>query len=51
LAVNLMGDAGNAWVRGDHGTLIGLPIEGLLIPYLLSERVHRQFTAPRAACR
>jgi len=38
LAVNLIGDTGNAVVTGDKRALIGLPIGGLMIWYLLSER-------------
>jgi hypothetical protein len=44
LAVNLIGDLTNAVVRGDLRTLIGLPIGGALIGYLLSARVRRLFT-------
>ena len=35
LTVNLIGDLGNAFLRGDPRTLIGLPIGGALIVYLL----------------
>jgi hypothetical protein len=35
LTVNLIGDLGNALLRGDLRTLIGLPIGGALIAYLL----------------
>jgi hypothetical protein len=49
LAVNLLGDATNAFVRGDLRTLIGLPIGGALIVYLLSSRVRGQFTRTNAA--
>jgi hypothetical protein len=35
LVVNLIGDSLNAWLRHDPGTLIGLPIGGLMIMYLL----------------
>jgi hypothetical protein len=45
LTVNLMGDLGNALVRGDLRTLIGLPIAGALIAYLLSPRA-RGYDAP-----
>jgi hypothetical protein len=41
LAVNLIGDSLNAWVRHDHKTLIGLPIGGLMIVYLLSKKFSR----------
>jgi hypothetical protein len=39
LAVNLIGDAANAVLRDDWRTLIGLPIGGALIAYLLSPAV------------
>jgi uncharacterized membrane protein (DUF2068 family) len=35
LTVNLIGDAANAFLRGDLRTLIGLPIGGALIAYLV----------------
>jgi hypothetical protein len=38
LAINLVGDAGNALITGDKRALIGLPIGGLVIWYLLSQR-------------
>ena len=37
LAVNLLSDAGNALVRGDLRTLIGVPIGAALIAYILIE--------------
>lgn len=43
LTVNLIGDATNAYVRGDLRTLIGLPIAGALIAYLLSAGVRHHF--------
>lgn len=49
LAVNLIGDAANAIVRGDPRTLIGLPIGGAMIAYLLSAGVRRQFNLGRPA--
>ena len=49
LAVNLLGDAGNALVRGDVRTLIGVPIGAALIAYLLLNRRVRAYFAPRAA--
>jgi hypothetical protein len=53
LTVNLIGDVMNAIVRGDLRTLIGLPIGGALIAYLLSARVkslfHPQDASPRGA--
>ena len=38
LTVNLIGDCVNAWLRHDLKTLIGLPIGGLMILYLLKSR-------------
>jgi uncharacterized membrane protein (DUF2068 family) len=38
LSVNLAGDTTNAIVTGDKRTLIGLPIGGLMIWYLLRKR-------------
>jgi hypothetical protein len=38
LTVNLIGDSLNAWLRHDLKTLIGLPIGGLMIEYLLSKK-------------
>jgi hypothetical protein len=38
LTVNLVGDAFNAVFRGDLRTLIGMPIGGVMIWYLLSKR-------------
>lgn len=49
LAVNLVGDTANALIRGDLRTLIGLPIGGALIAYLVSSSVRRQFTLTNAA--
>jgi uncharacterized membrane protein (DUF2068 family) len=49
LVINFFGDATNAFVRGDLRTLIGLPIAGGLIIYLLSARVRDQFTTTHAA--
>jgi len=43
LAVNLFGDTANALLREDWRTLIGLPIAGGLIAYLLSARVRTYF--------
>jgi apolipoprotein N-acyltransferase len=45
LAVNLLGDLLNAFVRGDHRTLIGLPIGGAMLGYLVSRRVRNRFRA------
>ena len=38
LTVNVIGDSLNAWLRHDPKTLIGLPIGGLMIVYLLSKK-------------
>jgi hypothetical protein len=38
LAVNLIGDSVNALLRHDARTLIGLPIGGLMILYLVKKR-------------
>ena len=43
LAVSLIGDAANAVMRDDPRTLIGLPIGGILIAYLLRPRIRRLF--------
>lgn len=45
LAVNLAGDLIGALARHDPRTLIGLPIGGLFIAYLLSPGVRRQTNA------
>ena len=49
LVVNLFGDTMNALLRGDLRTLIGVPIGGVLIVYLLSPRVRGHFASPSAA--
>jgi hypothetical protein len=49
LIVNVLGDATNALIRGDVRTLIGLPIAGALIVYLLSAGVQSQFTDTKGA--
>ena len=41
LTVNLIGDSLNAWLRHDLKTLIGLPIAGLMIVYLLRKKFRR----------
>ncbi len=43
LTANLVGDAANAVLRDDLRTLIGLPIGGLLIAYLLRPRIRALF--------
>jgi len=45
LSINLLGDVSNAAVRGDRRTLIGLPIGGAMIAYLLSGRIRERFKA------
>ena len=49
LVINFLGDATNAFVRGDLRTLVGLPIAAGLIIYLLSARVRDQFTTTHVA--
>lgn len=49
LVANLVSDAINALVRGDFRTLIGVPIAGLLIAYLLTPGVRGNFRAKKAA--
>lgn len=41
LTVNLIGDSLNAWLRHDRRTLIGLPVAGLMILYLLKKGAPR----------
>lgn len=43
LAANLIGDTLNAAVRGDWRTLIGLPIGGAMLAYLLTSRIRAWF--------
>jgi hypothetical protein len=43
LAVNFVGDAGNVAIRGDWRTIIGLPVGGAMIAYLLSRNARRWF--------
>jgi hypothetical protein len=43
LIINLVGDTVNALFRGDRRSLIGLPIGGLMIAYLLSRRLREWF--------
>lgn len=47
LIVNLLGDLGNALLRHDWRTLLGLPISGMLIAYLCSQKVRRAFSEPQ----
>jgi uncharacterized membrane protein len=48
LAINLLGDAANALVRGDLRTLIGVPIGAALIAYILLNGRVRAYFAPRS---
>jgi hypothetical protein len=43
LSVNLLGDTLNPLVRGNWRTLIGLPIGGAMLAYLLSSRIREWF--------
>jgi hypothetical protein len=43
LTVNIVGDLLNASIRSDVRTLIGLPIGGLMLGYLLTRRVRNRF--------
>jgi hypothetical protein len=49
IAVNLLSDLFNAVVLGDLRTLIGIPIGGAVIWYLMSARTRAQFEIPSAA--
>ena len=49
LAVNLVGDVLNVVLRGDLRALIGVPIAGALIFYLLSSRTRSHFRVRSAA--
>ncbi len=49
IAINLLGDLFNAVVLGDLRTLIGIPIGGAVIWYLMSSRTRAQFESPSAA--
>jgi hypothetical protein len=46
LSVNLLGDSVNALVRGDWRPLIGLPVGGAMVVYLLSSRSQAWFERP-----
>ena len=52
LTVNLVGDSLNALLRHDPRTLVGLPIVGLMILYLLKGRrsAERHFVKSRTHC-
>jgi hypothetical protein len=43
LVVNLLGDAGNVAIRHDWRTIIGLPVGGAMIAYLLGRNARRWF--------
>ena len=47
LSVNMLGDLGNAVLRGDWRTLIGVPIGGALILYLMSSATRRHVQSSR----
>jgi hypothetical protein len=47
LAVNLLGDIANATLRGDWRTLVGVPIGGAMLLYLLSRRARAWFEPGR----
>src|SRR5947199_10573564 len=49
LAINVLGDVINAVTRGDLRTLIGVPIGGAMIFYLLRSRTRAQFEVRRGA--
>jgi len=49
LAINVLGDVMNAVTRGDLRTLIGIPIGGAMIFYLLRARTRAQFAVRSAA--
>src|SRR6266568_2974162 len=49
VAINLFGDVTNAVTRGDLRTLIGIPIGGAMIFYLLRARTRAHFEVRSAA--
>jgi hypothetical protein len=49
IAINVVADTVNAFVLGDRRTLIGIPIAGALIAYLLSPGVRTAFRGAEAA--
>jgi hypothetical protein len=49
ITINLISDLLNAVVLGDLRTLIGIPIGGAVIWYLMSSRTRAQFEIPSAA--
>jgi len=48
LALNLAADLANGFVRGDYRTLVGLPIAGAMIAWLLTADVRAVFRSPGA---
>lgn len=44
ISLNLLSDVLNALIRGDWRTLIGVPIAGLVIWYLLRPRIRAEFS-------
>ena len=46
LLINMIGDVVNALVRYDLRTLVGLPIAGIVIFFLLTDGVRAQFPGP-----
>lgn len=48
LTVNFVADVTNALIRGDLRTLVGLPIGGALLAYLLSAGVRSHFSTAKA---
>jgi hypothetical protein len=49
LLVNMVGDVGNAIVRGDLRALIGVPFASAMVAYLLTPRIRKQFGATQVA--
>ena len=47
LLVNMIGDLGNAIVRGDLRTLIGIPIAAAMIGYLVTPGIRRSLVATK----
>jgi hypothetical protein len=45
LLASLVGDISNLLVRGDARTLVGIPIAGVMIGYLMTDRVRQQFSS------
>ena len=47
LLVNMLGDLGNAVIRGDLRTLIGIPIAAAMIGYLVTSGIRRRLVATK----